>query len=140
MPVRFYVDADLIGLGKLLVQARPDVTFAGDPGGPGIDRRPRAPAPVQPGVLDPDWIPIIASQGWIVITKDRHMATRPAEIDLIRQSSARHLRLEASPGEKLRKWNQLEIVAGQWRAIERLLDVPGPWIFKATRTGVKQEV
>jgi hypothetical protein len=71
--IRFYVDADLIGLGKLLVQVRTDLTYAGDPGEMGIDRRPRPPSPVRPGDLDMDWIPIVAGNQWIVITKDRHI-------------------------------------------------------------------
>lgn len=31
--VRFYLDADVLGLAKLLVQVRNDVTYPGDPGG-----------------------------------------------------------------------------------------------------------
>jgi hypothetical protein len=31
--VQFYVDADLLGLAKMLVQVRADVTYPGDPGG-----------------------------------------------------------------------------------------------------------
>jgi hypothetical protein len=30
--VRFYVDADLLGLGKILGSLRNDVTYPGDPG------------------------------------------------------------------------------------------------------------
>ena len=30
--VRFYVDADLLGLGKILGSLRDDVTYPGDPG------------------------------------------------------------------------------------------------------------
>ena len=140
MAIRFYVDADLLGLAHLLVQVRADVTYAGDPGGTGIDKRPRDPSPVQPGDLDTEWIPRIAQQNWVVITKDRHMASRPWERDLIVDAGARHIRLQPSPGEKMRKWNQLEIVVGQWRAIERLVDEPGPWIYVATRTQVRAEL
>jgi hypothetical protein len=31
--VRFYLDADVLGLAKVLVQLRNDVTYPGDPGG-----------------------------------------------------------------------------------------------------------
>ena len=31
--VRFYIDADILGLAKVLVQVRADVTYPGDPGG-----------------------------------------------------------------------------------------------------------
>ena len=43
-PVHHYVDADVLGLAKILVQVRTDVTYPGDPGGiPRIRRmRPRA--------------------------------------------------------------------------------------------------
>jgi hypothetical protein len=139
--IRFYVDADLIGLGKLLVQVRTDVTYAGDPGGIGIDRRLRPPSPVTPGVLDVDWIPIIAGNGWIVITKDRHMRSRPAEQELIRDAKARHVRIEGPPTQrKLRKWDQLLILLNQWQAIERLLDETGPWIYVASRTRLRREL
>jgi hypothetical protein len=32
--VRYYVDADLLGVAKILVQLRGDVTHPGDPGEP----------------------------------------------------------------------------------------------------------
>lgn len=143
MPIGFYVDADLIGLGKLLVQVRRDVTYAGDPGGLGIDKRPRPPSPIQPGAKDEVWIPRIAQEGWIVITKDRHMEVRPAERDLIIASSARHVRIQGPPTKekrKLRKWDQLEILIRQWDGIERLVDEPGPWIYSASRTRLRREL
>jgi hypothetical protein len=31
--VHYYIDADVLGLAKILVQVRPDVTYPGDPGG-----------------------------------------------------------------------------------------------------------
>jgi hypothetical protein len=31
--VQFYVDADVLGLAKILAQIRSDVTYPGDPGG-----------------------------------------------------------------------------------------------------------
>jgi hypothetical protein len=107
--IRFYFDADIIGLGKLLIQVRADVTYAGDRGGVGIDRKPRPLSPIVPSVLDPDWIPKIVALGWLVITRDRHMLSRPAERREILQSGARHIRLDPSRGQ-LSKWDQLEIL------------------------------
>ena len=43
--VRIYVDADLLGLGKILVGLRNDVTYPGDPGAV-IHKRQRAPCPI----------------------------------------------------------------------------------------------
>jgi len=42
--VRIYVDADLLGLGKILAGLRNDVTHPGDPGTV-IHKRQRAPCP-----------------------------------------------------------------------------------------------
>jgi hypothetical protein len=39
--VHYYVDADLLGVAKVLVQLRGDVTYPGDPGGP-VKGRPGA--------------------------------------------------------------------------------------------------
>ena len=43
--VRIYVDADLLGLGKILAGLRNDVTYPGDPGAV-IHKRQRAPCPI----------------------------------------------------------------------------------------------
>jgi len=40
--VHYYVDADLLGVAKILVQLRGDVTYPGDPGGPVKGGRVRA--------------------------------------------------------------------------------------------------
>src|SRR6266700_3319891 len=40
--VRFYVDADVLGLGKVLAGLRNDVTYPGDPGAPELGRGRRA--------------------------------------------------------------------------------------------------
>jgi hypothetical protein len=59
--VRFYVDADILGLGKILGGLRNDVTYPGDPGAV-IYRRHRELCPIaSPDVLDTDWIPEVAS-------------------------------------------------------------------------------
>jgi hypothetical protein len=34
-------------------------------------------------------------------------------------------------------WEQLEVFMTQWRAIERLLDEQGPFIYSATRTALR---
>ena len=70
--VRYYVDADVLGLAKILVQVRGDVTYPGDPGGPVKGGRVRAPyAITQVDTYDEIWISETARQGWLVITRDR---------------------------------------------------------------------
>lgn len=112
MAIRFYVDADLIGVAKLLVQVRSDVTYAGDPGGIGPDKRPRPASPISPGAKDQVWIPWAADSGWVVISRDRHIRSRPSENQAIVDNAARFVTLDASK-QQLNKWLQLEIVVCQ---------------------------
>jgi PIN like domain len=68
--VRIYVDADMLGLGKIIASLRNDVTYPGDPGAE-IHRRQRPPCPItSPDVLDTDWIPEVAARGWLIVTRD----------------------------------------------------------------------
>ncbi len=133
--VRFYVDADVLGLAKVLVQVRADITYPGDPGGV-VHKRQRPPCPISsPSVLDPVWIPRVAAQDWLIITRDANIADNRAEIAAVRDSGARMVALAGS--EAIGTWAQLEVVMTQWRAIEVLLNQPGPFIYSATRTRLR---
>lgn len=82
--VRFYFDADVLGLAKVLVALRPDVTFPGDSGGV-VHKRERPPCVITDrSTLDEVWIPQVARQGWLIITRDSRIQERPAEIDAVR--------------------------------------------------------
>jgi hypothetical protein len=60
--VRIYVDADLLGLGKILASLRNDVTYPSDPGAL-IHKRQRPACPITSAdVLDTDWIPEVAAR------------------------------------------------------------------------------
>ncbi|MGZ3383184.1 MAG: PIN-like domain-containing protein, partial [Isosphaeraceae bacterium] len=86
--VRFYVDADVLGLAKVLVQVRNDVTYPGDPGG-ALHRRVRPSCPISDtAARDEAWIPEVTRHGWLIITRDRNIATNPAEIAAVRDSGA----------------------------------------------------
>jgi hypothetical protein len=136
MAIRFYLDADLLGVAKMLADVRPDVTYPGDPGGRGPDGLDRPACPVQPGDKDVDWIPRVALAGWVIITRDRHIQHRPAEREALVAARARMVRLDARQG--LNKWHQLEIIVTQWRRFEELAELPGPWLYMATRTSLRK--
>jgi len=138
MPIRFYVDADLLGVAKLLVTVRADVTFPGDPGAVGVDGIPRPACPIAPGALDTVWIPEVAGLGWVTITRDRHVQSRPAERQAVVDHKARLVTLDSR--HALSKWGQLEIIVSQWRALEELAELPGPWIYTITRTTRRKEL
>ena len=69
-PVQFYLDADVLGLAKILVQVRGDVTYPGDPGGPVKGGRVRPACPIKDtATRDSVWIPESARQRWLIITQ-----------------------------------------------------------------------
>jgi hypothetical protein len=122
-------------LSKVLVQVRADVTYPGDPGGT-LHRRTRPACPITTtAVKDDVWIPQVASLGWLIITRDSRIARNRAEIAAVRDSGARMVAL-AGP-EAVGTWAQLEALCCQWRALERRLDEPGPFIYSATRTALR---
>jgi hypothetical protein len=133
--VRYYIDADVLGLAKILVQVRPDVTYPGDPGGV-VHRRARPACPISTPKTDDDvWIPQVAAQGWLIVTRDSNIADNRAEITAVRENGARMVSL-AGP-DAIGTWAQLEVMLCQWRAVERLLAEPGPYIYSATRTSLR---
>ena len=77
--VRFYFDADILGLGKLIAGLRADCTYPGDSGAV-IHRRERPPCLVaSTDVADQDWIPLVADAGYLIVTRDRLIGRRVAE-------------------------------------------------------------
>lgn len=131
--VRVYFDADLLGLAKLLSQQRADFTYPGDPGGR-IKKRERPPCVItEAKTLDRIWIPLVAAQGWLIITRDRAIQDNLAEINAVRDHGAKMVNLASADASNT--WNQLEVVMTRWREIEALIDQPGPFIYSASRTG-----
>lgn len=132
--VRFYVDADILGLARVLASLRPDTTFPGDPGASNHSRV-RPPCSVTSvSTKDPVWIPIVTSEELIIISRDRHIHSRPGEIAAIRDAGARMVTLSAPDASTT--WAQLETVMTNWRRIEALIGLPGPFIYTCTRTSM----
>ena len=130
--VRFYFDADIRGLGKLLATIRPDVTYAGDPGGEVHKRVRPACVVTDPATPDDVWIPRVTEHGWLIVTRDRHIRVRPREIAAVRDYGARLVALTGPDATST--FNQLEVVMCRWRDIVRSLDRDGPFIYSATRS------
>ncbi len=132
--VRFYFDADVLGVAKVVAALRYDVTYPGDPGAT-INKRVRPGCPVtSPAVKDEVWIPQVAERGWLIITRDRHIQDHPAEIAAVRDHSAKMVALSAADAGSV--WNQLEVVMANWRRFEDLVGQTGPFIWRATRSGL----
>lgn len=132
--VRFYVDADILGLGKILGSLRNDVTYPGDPGAV-LHKRHRPPCPIaRPDVLDTDWIPDVAARGWMIVTRDSMIIQNRNEIAAIRENNAKMVALNQRDAQT--KWGQLEVFMTQWRHIEALAADRGPFIWRVSRTAM----
>jgi hypothetical protein len=130
---RFYFDADVLGLAKLLAQERADFTYPGDPGGR-IKKRLRPPCMITtPATKDSVWIPAVAAQGWLIITRDKEIQGNRAEIDAVRDHGAKMVNLASQDAKNT--WAQLEVLMTRWREIDALVDKSGPFICIASRTG-----
>lgn len=82
MKPAWYVDADTLGLAHVLVRARHDVTFPGDDGVRHRKAWRMDPCIINdPATHDNAWIPAVAQAGMAIITRDKHIAMRTAEIN-----------------------------------------------------------
>ena len=132
--VRIYVDADVLGLGKVVAALRSDVTYPSDPGAV-IHKRQRPPCPVtSTAVLDPDWIPEVARRVWLIVTRDSKISENRNEITAVREHGAKMVALNQR--DAATKWGQLEVFMTRWRDIEGLIAADGPFIWRASRTAM----
>jgi hypothetical protein len=133
--VRFYLDADVLGLAKLLAKLRPDMTYPSDPGGI-VHKQIRPPCPItNVATKDQVWIPECSRQGWLIITRDSRIQSHASEMDAVRTFKARMVALASTDAKTT--WDQLEVFMPQWREIERCLQLDGPFIYSATRTTLR---
>jgi PIN like domain len=133
--VRFYFDADVLGLAHVLAGLRPDVTFPGDPGGV-VHKRERPPCVITSVKINDDvWIPQVTARDWLIITRDSKIQIRRREILAVRESGARMVALAGD--DAISSFDQLEVLMCRWRDVLRCLDKDGPFIYSATRTSFR---
>ena len=132
--VRFYFDADVLGVAKVIAGLRADATYPGDPGAV-VHRRHRPTRPIaKPGTPDRVWIPEVAERGWLIITRDSRIQHHRAEIGAVRDAGAKMIALTGADARTT--WLQLEVLMASWRRIEPLHELSGPFIYRATRTSI----
>lgn len=101
-PIRWYADESVLGLGKRLAAARPDVTYCGHPSAAGI----------RLGFTDEEWMPVVAAQGWIAFRRDRRIHTRPDEVKVFAAAGLRTIWLGGK--KDMSGDQQLELVLNHW--------------------------
>lgn len=122
--LRFFADESVLGLGKVLAIARHDCVHVGHPLIPEVEL----------GARDTVWMPHVAARDLIVIARDRHIRTKPAELALLREHA---LRVFWIAGKRdLSTWDTLVRIVRRWREIERTIADrgPGPWFVAIDET------
>ena len=117
--VVFVVDENLLRLGKGVVAIRSDTArFSESP----VDEL------LPQGIDDPDWIPVVGDRGWVVITNDRRIRTRPHEAQLAIDHKLKVVHLHGKIGNAA-AWDQLIRITTRWEAVERQVkqEPEGPW-------------
>jgi hypothetical protein len=132
--VRYYFDADVLGLAHVVCGLRPDCTYPGDPGRT-IKRQVRSPCLITQGAKDREWIPVVADQGWVAITRDADIQSHLSLLQLVRDYGLRLITLSSADARG--PWEQLEVVASNWRRIEEIYERAGPLVLSATRTALR---
>jgi hypothetical protein len=132
--VRLYFDADVLGVAKVIAALRNDCTYPGDPGAT-IRKRHRPPCVIADRATpDSEWIPTVSRLGWLIITRDSRIQHNRAEIQAVRDAGARMVALSGPEAGTV--WEQLEVLMSQWRRIEQLLEEPGPFVRRGTRSAL----
>ena len=135
MKPAWYVDADTLGLAHVLIRARPDVTFPGDDGVRHRKAWRMDPCIISdPATHDNVWIPAAAQAGMAIITRDKHIAMRTAEINEVIRSGARMFAITSN--DQLQTWDLLTIVVERWEQFEVAAREDGPYIYSVTRTAM----
>lgn len=124
----YFTDENTLGLGKLFRRSgRRDVLY------PGHESLPEVPL----GAPDLDWLPIVGDRGLIVISRDRRIRTRPAELVLYHQHGVRSVWLGAK--RDLNSRDRMELFLRHEHRLQREIIKlgPGPWALAMNVHGVR---
>lgn len=124
----YFTDENTLGLGKLLRRAgREDVLY------PGHEDLPEVPV----GTPDLDWMPIIAERDLVVVTRDRRIRTRPAELRAYWAYGIRSVWIGAKQDMGPRE--QVDLFLTHEGRLQREIRKRGggPWALAMTPSGVR---
>ena len=127
--VRYFVDENTLALGDVMAGLRDDTAVIGRPPVDQLLRR---------GMSDVEWIPVVGSRGWVAITIDHHLRTRPHEASLALKHGLKCVNLRGAGN--LSRWAQLVRLVSHWEAVDEFVteNPDGPWWLSLTKTGRRQ--
>jgi len=123
--VTFYLDADVpVAVRRAIADCRSDVLYAGGPGAPAVDTK------------DPEWLSIAGRERWVVISRDKGIRRRSAELRAVMDHGVR-LFVLTSAGN-LSRWDTLDLLVRRWQEITETASTnTGPFVCSVTRNGVR---
>lgn len=124
----YFADENALGMAKILGRrGRADVLHPGHPDLPEIPL----------GALDLDWMPLVGSRGFITITRDRRIRTRPAELDAYLTYGIRSVWIGAK--QDLRADEQAELFLRHEERLRREIVKrgEGPWALAMNIGGLR---
>jgi len=131
--LRYFLDENLLPIGKALASVRSDVTF---PGHPAINDR------IPTGTLDPDWLPVVGSRDLdlVVLSHDKGIRNKPAERQAHLDNGVRFIVLTTA--RDLTMWDKLSLIVKKWEAMEKRIRQAeaGPWMISMAESGFKDIV
>lgn len=125
---RSFTDENTLGLGKLLRRSgRDDVLY------PGHEDLPEVPL----GTHDLDWMPVVASRGLVVLSRERRIRTRPAELRVYWEHGIRSVWIGAK--RDLSPQAQLELFLKHEPRLKREIVKrgEGPWALAMSQAGIR---
>ena len=126
--VRIVIDENLLRMAKGVVRVRRDTAVFSSPP---VDEL------LTSGILDTDWVPVVGERGWVAITNDRRLRTRPAEAGLAITHKLKVVHLHGL-GERS-AWEQLVRLVSRWDGIEKHVErqPDGPWWLSLRANGAR---
>lgn len=124
----YFTDENTLGLGKLLRRiGREDVRY------PGHEELPEVPR----GTDDQDWLAVVGALGLIVLSRERRIRSRPAELRAYHEHGVRSVWIGAK--QDLGPRQQLEIFLQHEERLKReiIKRGPGPWAVAMSPSGVR---
>jgi hypothetical protein len=124
----YFTDENTLGLGKLLRRSgRDDVLYPGHEGLPEV--------PI--GTPDLEWMPVIAERDMVVLTRDRRIRTRPAELRAYSELGIRSVWIGAK--QDLGPHDQVAVFLKHEARLQRevIKRGPGPWALALSPSGLR---
>lgn len=127
--LRFFADESALGVGKALAILRDDVIHAGHP---------LIETEVPLGTSDPDWMPIVARRGLVVICRDAKIRTKLAERALFYSEGLKAFWIGGDTD--MSNWDNMQRLIRRWPDIEQVVhDRPtGPWFYQINALELKE--